>query len=75
MQKIVKVCIISADDGYSVIKRDVSTRYCEIYANAALEREDVKKTADKARSSETVDDLYLKVTTGEITRESKSTIR
>lgn len=60
----------SADDVYSVIKRDVP-RYQEIYAErkSAWERGRAKKTADKARSSETVDDLYLKVINGEITEE------
>lgn len=59
-----------ASDVVSVVKHGVQD-YKEIYAErkSAWERGRAKKTADKARSSETVDDLYLKVINGEITEE------
>lgn len=60
----------SADDVVSFVQNDAQT-YQEIYAESKVrwERGRAKKTADKARSSETVDDLYLKVINGEVTYE------
>lgn len=60
----------SASDVVQYVENDAQT-YQEIYAErkSAWERGRAKKTADKARSSETVDDLYLKVINGEITEE------
>lgn len=60
----------SASDVVSVVKDGVQS-YKEIYAESKdrWERGRAKKTADKARSSETVDSLYLKVISGEVTLE------
>ncbi|POK12156.1 AAA family ATPase, partial [Klebsiella pneumoniae] len=60
----------SADDVVSFVQNDAQT-YQEIYAESKerWERGRAKKTADKARSSETVDVLYLKVIKGEVTNE------
>lgn len=60
----------SVDDVVSFVQNGAQT-YQEIYAESKerWERGRAKKTADKARSSETVDDLYLKVINGEVTYE------
>lgn len=60
----------SASDVVSVVNRGVQT-YQEIYAESK-ERWDkgrAKKTADKARSSETVESLYEKIVMGEVTKD------
>lgn len=60
----------SASDVASYVNNGAQT-YQEIYAErkSAWERGRAKKTADKARSSETVDSLYEKVINGEVTLE------
>lgn len=60
----------SASDVVSIVKNGVQT-YQEIYAESK-ERWDkgrAKKTADKARSSETVESLYEKIVMGEVTKD------
>ena len=60
----------SVDDVYSRVKVGVPN-YQEIYAESKdrWSKGRAKKTADKARSSETVEDLYEKIVMGEVTKD------